>query len=157
MFQRIYALLESKKFIVFVIIANTIVLGFLVTVLFIMWNNKNNVKFADGEVRTVEYSDKDKELSDIYVSLLAGNEFKTKDGSRYVFINNREYSGYFDADNPEVKGFYYKVLVEENKMMLVLHNKDGTKSVSYEISFNKEGDIELQSSRDKKSVILSFA
>lgn len=122
-----------------------------------MWNNKNNEKFADGEAQTVEYSDKDKELSDIYVSLLAGNEFKTKDGSRYVFKNNREYSGYFDADNPEVKGFYYKVLVEENKMMLVLHNKDETKSVSYEISFNKEGNIELQSSRNKKSVILSFA
>lgn len=158
MIQKIYALLESKKFIISVMITNGVILCFLVVLLIFM--RKGDVQGGMSDADTVsqvsEYSDKDADLANIYVALLEGNDFTFDDGKHFIFGSDSGYSGYFNPDNPNVKDFHYQVVPEGNMIKLMLHNKEGTHSISYEMTFDKKGNIVLQDSGDKQQIVLRF-
>lgn len=54
---------------------------------------------------SVEYTESDSDLVDIYVSLLEGYDFDLGDNIHFVFGTDGSYSGFFDLKNLEVSGY----------------------------------------------------
>lgn len=157
--MRISKLLESKKFILTVIVINCIILTIMVSYLLVIRNSfKAGVEKREivAKSPSVEYTESDSDLVDIYVSLLEGCDFDLGDDIHFVFGTDGSYSGFFDSKNLEVSDYVYRVLAEDDKLKLNIYNKEETKMVSYYMSFDKKGNIILKCPDMKNSLKLKF-
>lgn len=151
-------LLEKKSFIVTVIVLNCIIIILLVSYLFFL---KGRNRDADSptiiaEEKQVNYSDKDAEMADIYVSLLEGTKFDLGDGVFFSFGSEGKYTGFFDADHRNVKDYHYKIYIKEDYILLNIYNKGETQLVSYNMSFDKDGNMLLRHPGMRKTIKLEF-
>lgn len=152
-------LLENKKFIATVLALNCIVICVLVGYLLYVKtreyeSEKQPTVTKSSDVVTFDQSDK--ELADIYVSLLQGSHFDLEDNIHFYFNENGEYSGFFDAANPDVTGYYYYIGINNGTVYLRIFNEDKSKVVQYEVSFDDEDNIVLKHPDMEKEIILSY-
>ncbi|MCI8377382.1 MAG: hypothetical protein HFH72_02550 [Lachnospiraceae bacterium] len=151
-------LLEKKSFIVTVIVLNCIVISLLTGYLFFLKekNHSVNKPAVATEEKQVHYSDKDAEMADIYASLLEGAKFDLGDGLVFSFGPEGIYAGFFDADNRNVKDYRYNINMEGDNIFLNIYNKEETRLVSYDMSFDKNGDMLLRHPDMKETIKLKF-
>lgn len=154
--KKIEGLLEKNSFIIIVIILNCAVLSFLVGYLATL-RQKDNGNVKNCEITTEkhsDYSDKDLELNQIYFSLLEGAKFNTN-GLVFSFGVGGKYEGYFDSSHKNVKDFQYQVDIVNDDVLLNIFDKNESQMVSYNMSFDKNGDILLKR-QNMKTIKLKF-
>lgn len=150
-------LLEKKSFIVTVIVINCIVIFLLVGCLFFLKaKNQDTVSPIAIAEEQVNYSDRDSEMANIYVSLLEGTKFDLGDGIVFSFGLEGKYAGFFDTDHKNVKDYHYKVDMKEDNILLSIYDKKETQLVSYNISFDQDGNMLLRHPDMKKTIKLEF-
>ncbi len=157
--MRVSNLLESKKFIITVIIANCIILISMVGYLLIIRTHfKTDIgqRETASKNETVEYTESDSDLINIYSSLLEGCDFNLGKNIHFVFGTNGSYSGFFDTKEVKVSDYLYKVLVDDDNIKLHIYNKEETKMISYYMAFDKNGNILLKRPNTKKAIKLKF-
>lgn len=159
----IMKLLDSKKFIVTAIILNGVVMVFLVVLIF--WLKHTTTGTPDstpagiglaGATEEYEYTDSDDSLSSIYMTLLENTSAELENGLYYRFGKNGSYSGFFDANNPEVKDYIYKISADDNDMLLTIYNKEETQMVTYTLVIMDDGNMALDYPGFESQIVLSY-
>jgi len=152
-------LLENKKFIIIVLILNCIVacilVGYLVRAKISEQQTKNQVKKTANQ-ETVSIDESEDDLTSIYMSLLQGSHFDLGDDIHLYFDENGEYSGFFDSNNPDVSGYLYSIAINNETVYLQIFNKDKSKVVQYEVTFDNEDNIVLKHPNMDEPIILSY-
>lgn len=154
-------LLESRKFIMTVIILNVILFVFLAgyVILHVVKTNREQIDQVQGGRRSEQWTRQaqldgkdgtEEELENIYEQLLEGLDFEPEEGISFHFGENREFSGYFDKDNTKVNGFFYEVIVDGADIMLNLFDKENTKRVSYSLYILNDGNLEISQKDGQK-------
>ena len=158
MLKKVGNMLEKKSVIIAVIVLNCIIISSLIGYLFFIKGKGDNVNNSNpvSEEKQIDYSDKDPEMADIYVSLLEGTKFDIGDGIVFSFGSKGSYAGFFDANHKNVKDYCYKVCIEEDNILLNIYNKEETQLVSYNMTFDKNGDVILKHSNMQQAIKLKF-
>lgn len=151
-------LLENKAVIITVTVLNCIILSSLAGYLFFLKGKGDDTDSINPvpEERQMDYSGKDSEMASIYVSLLEGTEFDIGDGIVFSFGSEGRYAGFFDANHKNVKDYRYKICMEKDNVLLQICNKEETQLVSYNMIFDKDGNVVLKHSNMEKTIKLEF-
>lgn len=155
--------LESRKFIIVAAVLNLIVMGILIGGIFHL--KKSAYADLDSDLNTItsttetkeeKVSSSDGNLSNIYMTLIENSYAELDDGICYRFGKDGEYSGFFDADNPKVKDYLYKIGMDGNDVVLTIYNKEETHMVNYKLLILDNGDIALDYPGFKDEIVLSY-
>lgn len=157
-------LLESDKFIVFMGILNIVVIvglvGGIIHMKHTSHENQNyeaEMENASGsEMESVDYKEADDSLSYIYMSLVENSHAELDGGITYNFEPDGKFSGYFDADNPKVEGYTYRIKVDEDDIVLTIYNKEETQLVQYTLMIKENGQLALDYPDFKEPITLSY-
>lgn len=152
-------LLENKKFIAIVLVLNCIVICILISYLVRAKMEERSTESQSQTVDssdTVSFSQSDEDLASIYMSLLWGSHFDLDNDIHFCFDESGEYSGFFDSENPDVKGYSYYINVSDGTVYLEIYNKDKSKVVQYEVSFDQEDNIILKHPNMETPITLSY-
>ncbi|MCI8781786.1 MAG: hypothetical protein HFH70_14180 [Lachnospiraceae bacterium] len=103
-------------------------------------SDKENIKL--NIVSRQKTNDVDSSMTDMYASLLIG-DYSLGNGIKYKFSSNGSFSGYFDDEHTDVKGYYYEVVLIGGNNVVNIYSKDKTSVVSYYIVLSEEADIIL--------------
>lgn len=87
-------------------------------------------------------NDVDSSMTGMYASLLIG-DYSLGNGIKYKFSSGGSFSGYFDDEHTDVKGYYYEVVLIGGNNVVNIYSKDKTSVVSYYIILSEEADIVL--------------
>lgn len=98
-------------------------------------------------------------MSSLYESMLAGWAYKIDNKTSFSFGKDGSFSGFFDKDNKDVKGYTYEISIDEEtgSHMLNIYNKKKSGMVSYEISMDPDGNILLTYPGADSSFVLETA
>ena len=162
-------LLESEKFNVAIIVVNIVVIVGLVIGLIVVYINNNKSQSIDTSGSNINseivndvdvdqlVEDADKTMPSVYAALIAGSDFDCGNGMEFHFGTKNEFSGFFDAKNTNVEGYFYEVVSENGKnIKLRILNTDKTKYVEYDMEFNSEGNILLTYPGMEQSILLAY-
>lgn len=145
-------LLESKKFNITITVVNLTLIVLLISCLIFMYvrNTGGNGSSQEGAKKIDEVtvdqlmSEADESMLNVYKVLIQGSNFELENGMCFKFEADNTFSGYFDSENKSVEGYMYDVVVgEQNTICLKIYNSDKSKSIQYEMSFDKSGNIVL--------------
>lgn len=103
-------------------------------------SDKGNVK--SNILSKKKTNDVDSSMTGMYASLLIG-DYSLGNGIKYKFSSDGSFSGYFDDEHTDVKGYYYEVVLIGGNNVVNIYSKDKTSVVSYYIILSEEGDIVL--------------
>lgn len=81
-------------------------------------------------------------------------EHYIEDDLFYDFAADGTFSGFFDSNEPEVKGYNYEIITHGGDAVLSIYNPDKTMVVTYEISITNTEQIILYYPASKYKIIL---
>lgn len=81
--------------------------------------------------------------NNVFFSLLVG-KYVAEDGTTFNFGADYSYSGYFDADNPNVENYSYEIVNEsESENIVTVYSADKRAEVRYFLDLDMEGNVIL--------------
>lgn len=140
-------LLNSNKFIFVVMILNIVVIVFLGAFIFFLKCKEKPVLTDMRENDTIDrfdYGYADDSLSNIYMALIENTSAELDNGLYYRFGEDGLFSGFFDADHPEVTNYKYKIAIEQKDILLTIYNREETRSVTYTLLIMEDGGMALE-------------
>lgn len=97
----------------------------------------------------------DNTMADVYAMLIKGTTFTVDENIVFSFGNEGDFSGYFDAENPNVVNYKYKVMSGNDKTYkLYIYNYDG--GVEYSMAFNSDGNVVLNEKNSGITYVLQY-
>ena len=163
-------LFKNEKFIKRHMIVSTILI--LALVGYIVFLHSSNSGVVNGRTPAVKkgtvsegdislmMADAEESLNNVYMNLLAGSRATFADGNVMVFSKNGEFSGYFNADNPNVSGYNYRVTTSaDSKFQGVLNifSRESSSYVKYNIVVTSDSsDIKLFNPSDNTYITLEY-
>lgn len=132
-----------------VLLGNGVLILLLVSAVLFSMPRKNAEK--DTKVIPVEEETKDsmeeaaKSMVNIYGNLIPGAKGELDHGNTMSFGYDGVYSGYFDADAPDINGKYV-VSSPDDKSYLAnvnVYNEDASRVVQYQLRYDKDRNFEL--------------
>lgn len=147
-------ILESRKFKIAVGVINICLIIGLTAYLIFSLVSKERMSALNQDIAVVakEYSaddpdaameDAEDKMLSVYATLLQGSTVNLDDTKVMYFEIDGSFDGFFDTDNPDVKGYSYEVIsLEDNSAPYVanvnIYNEDKTAVVQYKLSFDED-------------------
>ena len=133
-------ILESRKFKIAVGVINVCLIIGLAAYLIFSLISKERMSVSNQDIAAKEYSaddpdaameDAEDKMLSVYATLLQGSTVNLDDTKVMHFEIDGSFDGFFDTDNPDVKGYSYEVIsLEDNSAPYVanvnIYNKDKT-------------------------------
>lgn len=152
-------ILESRKFKIAVGVINIcLIIGLTAYLIFsLVSKERMSALNQDIAVAAKEYSaddpdaameDAEDKMLSVYATLLQGSTVNLDDTKVMYFEIDGSFDGFFDTDNPDVKGYSYEVIsLEDNSAPYVanvnIYNEDKTAVVQYKLSFDEDSNMQL--------------
>lgn len=121
----------------------------------------SSVAFADTTATDVTVRGNVQINKKAYATLLQGSTVNLDDTKVMHFEIDGSFDGFFDTDNPDVKGYSYEVIsLEDNSAPYVanvnIYNKDKTSVVQYKLSFDEDSNMQLYYPETDQNFKLEF-
>ena len=165
-------ILESRKFRIAVGVINVCLIIGLTAYLVFSLINKERVSVSNQDIAVVakEYSvdhpdtamkDAEDTMLGVYATLLQGSTVNLDDTKAMHFEIDGSYDGFFDTDNPDVKGYSYEVIsLDDSSTSYVanvnIYNEDKTSVVQYKLSFDENQNMQLYYPETDQNFKLEF-
>lgn len=167
---------ERKGFKVAVGAINVCLIIGMVFYLFVVYVERNVVgnninSGTTGSVEGKEYTEEDianvmdaadDQLVNVYYTLIQGSYAEIGDNASMQFGIDGKFSGFFDADHPDVSGYTYEVLAPleaDNagcEANVNIYNSDKSSYVQYKLLFDENSNMQLYYPDSKTYILLSF-
>lgn len=118
-------------------------------------------KYTEAGVKSVEGEATD-QMSSVYSALIQGSHAEISDNVKLHFGTDGSFEGFFDNENPNVKGYTYEVLEPAEdcdisyEANVNIYNADKSIYVQYKLLFDKDSNMQLYYPDSKQYMVLSF-
>lgn len=154
-------ILDSNKFITVIIVLNIVVITVLVVGVFQLKNKEMAadsvpIELGANRVEGYDFTYADDSLVNIYTTLIENTSAELEGGIYFKFGEGGNFAGFFDSNNPKVKGYKYKISTDKKDILLTIYDKEETQTVTYTLVILNDGSMALDYPGLKSRIVLSY-